>query len=289
MEKSFKISQIDAFTDEPFKGNPAGVMFAEGLTNEEMLAIAKEMNLSETAFITPSEIADYKLQWFTPAVEVELCGHATIASLHYLYENGFVFKGQNITFDTLSGVLNCIYDGSKYFMQIPVPALSVYAGEREQILSALGITKAEADENVKWIILPSGYLYIYVKSLDVIGSLKPDFKKIQQISLPGYGVPQLVVYSPETKDETSFAHSRFFAPGYGIDEDPVTGSANGPLLMVLAELGFVKFEDELTIKTFEQGDFIGRAGRVTVQYNKTSKDLYISGKAATFLRGEIIL
>lgn len=289
MENKYGICQIDAFTSEPFKGNPAGVMFGSGLDEVAMQQIAKEMNLSETAFLSPSDVADYKLQWFTPAVEVELCGHATIASLHFLNRNGLLKKDQQVKFDTLSGVLNCKFDGEFYYMQIPVPKLTVYNGERDEILSALGITKEEADENVDWIILPSGYLYIYIKKLEVIGRLKPDFKKILNISLPGYGVPQLVVFSLETNDEGSFAHSRFFAPGYGIDEDPVTGSANGPLMMVLEKLGFVSFNDEITSKVFEQGDFLDRAGRVTVQYNKSTKELYIAGKAVTVINGEIIL
>ena len=289
MENKYSIFQIDAFTAEPFKGNPAGVMFADGLDSFQMQQIAKEMNLSETAFLTKSDIADYRLQWFTPAVEVELCGHATIGSLHFLKENNLLQQNQVIKFDTLSGVLNCKYDGGHYYMQIPVPKLSVYRGEREAVLNALGITSAEADENVDWIILPSGYLFVYINKLDVIGSLKPDFKKIVEISLPEYGVPQIVVFSLETKDEQSFVHSRFFAPGYGIDEDPVTGSANGPMMMVLEKLGFIKFDGEITERIFEQGDFLDRAGRVKVQYNKSTNELYIAGKAVTVIKGEISL
>ena len=87
MAKNYNIYQIDAFTDTPFEGNSAGVMFGEGLSSEQKQKIAREMNVSETAFLSPSQKADYKLQWFTPAVEVELCGHATIASLHFLFEN----------------------------------------------------------------------------------------------------------------------------------------------------------------------------------------------------------
>jgi len=289
MAAKHSICQIDAFTSEAFKGNPAGVMFGNELDSTEMQAIAKEMNLSETAFLSKSDIADYRLQWFTPAVEVELCGHATIASLHFLKENDLLKKDVPVKFDTLSGVLNCKYDGELYYMQIPVPELKVYNGGRDEILEALGITNADADDNVDWIFLPSGYLYINIRKLDVIGRLKPDFKKILQISIPGYGVPQLVVYSLETKDKDSFVHSRFFAPGYGIDEDPVTGSANGPMMMVLEKLGYVSFNNDITVKTFEQGDFLDRAGRVTVQYNKITGELYIAGNAVTVIKGEIIL
>ena len=87
MAKNYKIFQIDAFTENPFEGNSAGVMFNDNFSAEQMQKIAREMNLAETAFLSPSQKADYKLQWFTPAVEVQLCGHATIASLHFLHEN----------------------------------------------------------------------------------------------------------------------------------------------------------------------------------------------------------
>jgi len=289
MEKKYKISQIDAFTKVSFKGNPAGVMLADGLTETEMQSIAREMNLSETAFLTPSAKADYKLQWFTPACQVELCGHATIASLHFLNENGLLKEGQSVKFDTLSGILNCGYADGKYYMQIPVPSFSVYDGEKDEILKALGITEQEVNGKLDWLILPNGYLFININKISELGSLKPDFGKIKGIKIPGYGVPQIVAFTLETKDAGSYAHSRFFAPGYGIDEDPVTGSANGPLIMALNKLGLLSFTEEITEKTFEQGDFIGHDGRVSVKYNKKTNEIYIAGFAKTVLQGEIIL
>jgi trans-2,3-dihydro-3-hydroxyanthranilate isomerase len=289
MERKYSITQIDAFTDKPFKGNPAGVMFADGVPEAEKQSIAKEMNLSETAFLSKSGKADYKLQWFTPAVEVELCGHATIASLHFLLENGLLKSNQSVRFETLSGVLNCGFNGTNYYMQIPVPQISVYKGERTEILNALGVDEDETDSNIPWLILPSGYLYIYFKKLSSIGKLTPDFNAVKKINLPGYGIPQIVAFTLETVDKADFAHSRFFAPGYGLNEDPVTGSANGPFMLALNKLGFLNFENDITVKTFEQGDFVEREGRVTVQYDKIKNELYISGKAITVLRGEIIL
>lgn len=289
MERKYNINQIDAFTDKPFKGNSAGVMFADGISDADKQSIAKEMNLAETAFLSKSDKADYKLQWFTPAVEVKLCGHATIASLHFLHENGLLKNNGSVKFETLSGVLNCGFNGTNYYMQIPVPEISVYGGERAEILKALGADEDETDINLPWLILPSGYLYIYFKKLSAVGNLKPNFNAIKKINLDGYGVPLICAFTLEPADKENFAHSRFFAPSVGIDEDPVTGSANGPFIMVLNKLGLLDFENDITVKTFEQGDFINRAGRVTVQYDKIKNELYISGKAVTFLRGEIIL
>ena len=133
MAKEIEIFQIDAFTTEPFRGNPAAVTFSKDLREVEKQLIAKEMNLSETAFISESKIADYKLQWFTPTKEVNLCGHATIASLHVLFEKEMISENQNISFETLSGIINCAYKSGKYFMQIPTPQLNEFDGCKEEI------------------------------------------------------------------------------------------------------------------------------------------------------------
>ena len=115
MAKKINIYQIDAFTNKPFQGNQAAVCFADGLTKNEMQLIANEMNLAETAFISKSDNADFNLRWFTPTTEVELCGHGTIASLHFLNENGKLKDNSEITFDTLSGVLKCKFQRWKIF------------------------------------------------------------------------------------------------------------------------------------------------------------------------------
>ena len=151
MGKKIEIFQIDAFTDKPFSGNPAGVTFAEGLTSEEMQLIAKEMNLAETAFLGKSDKANYHLRWFTPAVEVELCGHATIASLHFLNENKLLKEGQEITFDTKSGILKCRFENRKYFMQVPVYSMKEFTGNKNELLNCLGIMGKNIDEKIPFI------------------------------------------------------------------------------------------------------------------------------------------
>ena len=175
MAKEIEIFQIDAFASEPFLGNPAGVTFSNNLKENEMQLIAKEMNLSETAFISESRSADYKLRWFTPTKEVDLCGHATIASLHYLFENGKVLENQNITFETRSGIINCSIADGKYLMQIPIPQLSEFGGCKEEILDALDIDRLDVSD-LPFIILDNGYLFICVKSLHSLLKIKPDFK-----------------------------------------------------------------------------------------------------------------
>ena len=285
MGKKINIYQIDAFTDRPFSGNPAGVTFADVLTSEEMQLIAKEMNLAETAFLGKSDKADYHLRWFTPAVEVDLCGHATIASLHFLNENKLLKEGQEITFDTLSGILKCRFENGKYFMQIPIYSVKEFTEDKDKILNSLGIDKKDLNENVASLIVENGYLYINIKSLKALHNLKPDYKTLKELN--SHRKECVAVYTLETVDKESFAHSRFFAPYYGIDEDPVTGSMNGPLLQVLIKAGFIKDEGKEFNYTFEQGDVLGRRGRVGVRYSSAKKELYISGNAVTMLKGEM--
>ena len=287
MGKKIDIYQIDAFTDKPFSGNPAGVTFADGLTADEMQLIAKEMNLAETAFLGKSNKADYHLRWFTPAVEVELCGHATIASLHFLNENKLLNEGQEITFDTRSGVLKCRFENGKYFMQIPIYSVKEFTEGKDEILSSLGIDKKDLNENVPLLLAENAYLYINIKSLKALHELKPDYKELKKLNSKGKEC--VVVYTLDTVDRGSFAHSRFFAPYYGIDEDPVTGSMNGPLMQVLIKAGFIKGGGKELNYTFEQGDVLGRRGRVGVRYSSTKKELYISGNAVTMLKGEMAL
>ncbi|MCH7516798.1 MAG: PhzF family phenazine biosynthesis protein [Bacteroidetes bacterium] len=287
MKTLHDVYQIDAFTKQPFNGNSAVVIFADDLTDEEMQAIAKEMNLSETAFISSSDKADFKLKWFTPAIEVELCGHATIASLHYLAEREIIGKNSNVSFETLSGVLECRVDEDDYYMKLPVPEFKEFESEKSGILDVLGIKLNELDNRYPLMLQNNGNLFIYIKSLDVIKNLKPNFKELAKLSKEKGEFTEVTVFSTETIDEKNDAHLRFFAPYYGIDEDPVTGSANGALLLVLRKLGLVESNTEDKIFTFEQGDFLGREGRVKVKYSPHNNELIIAGNAVTILKGEL--
>ena len=286
MAKKIKIYQIDAFTKQPFHGNQAAVCFADELNQKEMQQIANEMNLAETAFISKSEKADYNLRWFTPTTEVELCGHGTIASLHFLNENGNLKDNQEITFDTLSGILKCRFKDGKYFMQIPILNMQEFIGNKEEILSALNIKKSEK-KPIPFILLENKNLYIHVDNLQILDAVSPDFNTLKEIILNKKEIGGIAVFTLETKEKENFAHLRYFAPAHGINEDIVTGSANGPLLLVLRQLGFLDSSIEEYSLTFEQGDIFNRPGRVGVTYSKRSNELYISGNATTILKGDL--
>ncbi len=287
MQKKIKVYQVDSFTDKPFSGNPAGVTFSEGLSEKEMQFIAKEMNISETAFLSKSKDADYKLQWFSPTTEIELCGHGTIASIHFLKEENKINSKQDLTFQTLSGILKCKADDNRYFMQIPIFNMEEFDQCKQELISVLDIHPAMLDDNVPFIQLSNKNIYIYIKELKYLHNLKPEFKALKELSIKN-NLGGVVVFTLETIDKNSYAHSRYFTPAHGIDEDPVTGSTNGPLLLVLKKLGFVKQSaDELSL-IFEQGDILGRKGRIGVTYYRDKNELYISGSAVTVLKGEMI-
>lgn len=288
MAKEIEIFQIDAFTTEAFNGNPAGVTFSNNLSENEKQLIAREMNLSETAFISNSTIADYKLQWFTPTKEVNLCGHATIASLHFLFEKNLISSHQHISLETLSGIINCASKVGKYFMQIPIPQLDDFNGCKEEILDALGIDRTDVSE-LPFILLDNGYLFISVNSLNALWKIKPDYKKLKELSNNKKQFFDIAVFTTETIEHNSSAHLRFFAPYHGIDEDPVTGSACGPLLLVLIKLGLIEnYIDDSFIK-IEQGDVLNRTGRVEVKFNLTKNELIIAGNAVTVFKGKFSL
>ncbi len=287
MKKIINVCQIDAFTDEPFRGNPAGVVFSDELSKEEMQYIAREFNVSETAFISKSDEADFNLQWFTPKVEVKLCGHATIASIHYLLQHGVIQNNSTVTFKTLSGILKGSTKDGLHSLSLPIPELKNFEGNKEEIIKALNCSKVSIPEKFPFILDDGGYLYIYISSLNDLMNIKPDFKKLSELSASGKGYDAFTLFTTETIDKKNHAHLRFFAPFYGIDEDPVTGSANGPLLLVLRELGLIEQNTENEIYKFEQGDVLDRKGRINVSYSSARNELIISGKAITVFKGEL--
>ena len=206
------IFQVDAFTSRLFSGNPAGVCVLPGPADERwMQSIAAEMNLSETAFLHAVEDG-YNLRWFTPATEVDLCGHATLASAHILWEQGFLEPDQLARFYTRSGLLTA---GRKSaWIEMDFPSELAEAIKAQPVLNqALGIEPLYTGQN------RFDYL-VEVASEALVRDMAPDFQKLS--NLPARGV---IVTAPSANPEFDFV-SRFFAPAVGIDEDPVTGSAH---------------------------------------------------------------
>lgn len=300
--KPVRVKHINAFTSEPFCGNPAGVVLdGRDLADSRMQAIAREMNLSETAFVLPPTVrkADLQLRWFTPSVEVPLCGHATIAAFHALAEEKMMGMRQpgKYTFrlQTKSGLLNVVvdkqYSGSVIEFQLPVPEFRVKRSISAALLKALGLRKHDLESNLP--TASHSYLYVPVKRFSKLKILRPDFEKLKRLCTSS-GYLGVCVFSLDTIEKSSAVHSRFFAPAAGINEDPVTGSANGPLGAYLYK--FLLSKDYL-IPWFlladgrmefigEQGDPIGRKGRVKIRIRGEGDSIQhvsIAGEAVTIL------
>jgi len=206
---------VDAFTNRPFAGNPAAVCVLESPADEAwMRLVAREMNLSETAFLHPIE-GGWALRWFTPAVEVKLCGHATLASAFTLWETGVLPSDQTARFHTLSGWLSCRRVDDWIEMDFPAQAC-------ELCPPPMGLAAALGCELVACGLNGMDYL-VEVANEGVLRGLKPNFTALAVLPVRG-----VIVTCRSESPEFDFV-SRFFAPAAGVNEDPVTGSAHGAL------------------------------------------------------------
>src|SRR5262245_8465205 len=203
---------VDAFTDRPFAGNRLAVCILPAWTADCWLqAVAAEMNMSETAFLVKTAHG-FDLRWFTPAIEVDLCGHATLASAHVIWQNGYAQPGRELSFSTRSGVLKAYQRDGEIELDFPLmPARQETAPPG--LIDALGVTPTFVGKS------QFDYL-IEIESDAELRRLQPDFKRLAALSMRG------VIVTARSSDPRFDFVSRFFAPGAGIDEDPVTGSAH---------------------------------------------------------------
>ncbi len=255
--------QIDAFTDRPFTGNPAAVCLLEAARDAEwMQAVAAEMNLSETAFVVPGN-GSFNLRWFTPTVEVDLCGHATLASAHALWTEGIVATDDPIVFETKSGLLTCARADGR--IELDFPALPLTDIEPpSDLMDALGITPSYVGESRL-------DHFVFVDEEQAVRSMQPDYATLR--TLPNRG---LIVTSASDDARFDFI-SRYFAPAAGIDEDPVTGSAHCCLAPYWAErLG----KSEMT-------GFQASARGGIVHVRVAGDRVVLGGEAVTVFRGTL--
>lgn len=253
--------QIDAFTTRIFSGNPAAVCPLDTWLEDDLLqAIAAENNLSETAFFVPTK-SGFHLRWYTPVAEVELCGHATLASVHVLFEI-LGYPGDTIIFETLSGILTVTRRGTLLIMDFPaappslcVPPVLLLEGLRQQPVEVLA-----ADD-----------YFVVFDCEDTVRSIRPDFAKLAELDLRGV----IVTASGQQVDFVS----RFFAPKFGIPEDPVTGSAHCSLTPYWsARLG----------KHLLAARQVSKRGG-DIQCELKGDRVALSGHAVTFMEAEIFV
>ncbi len=261
---SIKIYCVDAFTGKPYTGNPAAVCLLPAKKPDEwMQSVAREMNLSETAFLVPVKEGEYNLRWFTPLTQVDLCGHATLAAAHILWQTG-VFSGGRITFRTKSGPLTASRADNGVELDFPLIE-SERAGPQPELLEALGVT-----DPVEVMKAGPDYLVEARSEVDV-KKIDPDFTKLRKVNMRG-----VMVTAPGSDPEIDFV-SRFFAPAAGIDEDPVTGSAHcalGPYW------GGLLIKSELRARQIS-----ARGGELSVRLN--GDRVILTGKAVKVWEGTL--
>lgn len=258
------IVQIDAFTDVPFRGNPAGVCLLDSDRDAAwMQDVAREMNLSETAFLRRHDDG-YSLRWFTPASEVELCGHATLASAHHLFESGALAHDDVARFHTLSGLLTAQRRGDLIELDFPSKP-DAAADPPPGLIEALGVSPIYTGRS-KWDYI------VEVASEAVVRNAAPNFSQLKEVDARG-----VIVTSRSDSPAFDFV-SRFFAPRVGVDEDPVTGSAH----CVLAPFWSLR----LARAKFRAHQASARGGvlEVTLEGDRVK----IAGRAVTVLRGELL-
>lgn len=290
----YEVKIVDAFTTTRYAGNPCGVITrADGLNEAQMQAIARELNLSETAFVFPSIRADFSVRFFTPAKEIPLAGHPTIATMHTLFEEGRIevpAVGKRIVQELSIGVLPVhlerIANGVKVKMTQAKPEF-LRRLDKNVLATALGIESGDILAGVPPQVVSTGtpQAMIPVKSIDVLRRLRPDFQHLGDLEEFGeyYSTH---VFAIEALDPANRTHARHFAANAGIPEDPVTGSATGAMAAYLWKYGLVR---EPTFNA-EQGHLIGRPGVVEVEVDANGEDpveVRIAGTAITVLRGTI--
>lgn len=258
------IYQVDAFTDQPFAGNPAAVCVLEEQKSDKwMQNVAREMNLSETAFLL-KEGEGFRLRWFTPTVEVDLCGHATLASAHVLWEEGYLGPDESAHFKTRSGLLEA--GRRNGWIELNFPEKAPRPAELPEVMGqALGVKPQYIGRNEFDFL-------VEVDSEETLRNMKPDFNLLKDVQVRGI----IVTSQSETKDYDFI--SRFFCPAVGVNEDPVTGSAHCCLAPY--------WKDKLNKNELTAYQASERGGELKLKVG--SERVYLGGQAVTVVEGKLV-
>ncbi|QPV64016.1 PhzF family phenazine biosynthesis protein [Halosimplex litoreum] len=294
MTDTRRVQLVDAFTTEPMAGNPAGVVpEAADLADDQMAAIASELGASETAFVGSSDEADYRLRYFTPEREVDLCGHATVAAVASLSDRDEVADGTH-TVETEVGTLDVEVeaDGTVWLTQSP-PEIREVDVSLDEVADALGLDTpalsevgedlpiARASTGLPFLVVPVGYF-------EQLSAVEPDLDAVETLC-EETDTEGLYAFTFDTLEGEATLHGRSFAPLAGIPEDPVTGTASGAVGAYLRYQAALDTEDPLV---FEQGHFLDRPGRVLVDTREGEEGATaprVGGRAVTTLDGDLTI
>lgn len=286
--KTVKVYHYDAFSNKPNKGNPAGVVLdGNGLTEKEMQEVALEVGFNETAFPVKSDVADIRIRYFTPREEMDLCGHATMATIYALKSRGLLGEKMELTIETRAGILpiriNSTKDNELYItMKQASPQFEKFKGSKEDLARSIGLVIDDIEPNLPILYGSTGIwtLLIPIRKLSTFKMMKPDNKQFPTIlkEMPKASVHPFCL---ETDDPDAHMHARHFSsPFSGTIEDPVTGTASGVMGAYYAEYIVNDFDTKLTL-LIEQGIEIEKDGRVIAEVTKNDQtyDIEITGNA----------
>lgn len=291
----YQVKIVDAFTTRRYAGNPCGVVTrAEGLSDLQMQAIARELNASETAFVFPSSVADFRVRFFTPTKPIPLAGHPTIATMYTLADEGRIDLSRGVTRVTQEltiGILpvDISRDAAGSIRVVMTQAKPEFLRvlDRGAVALALGIEASDLIEDVPVQVVSTGtpQAMVPVRSLKVLKQLRPDLQRLGELEASGefFGAH---IFALDTFDAGNRTHARHFAASAGIPEDPVTGSASGGMAAYLWKYGLVRD----TKYTAEQGHLMGRPGHVDIEVDADGDEpteVRIAGTAVTVLTGTI--
>jgi trans-2,3-dihydro-3-hydroxyanthranilate isomerase len=302
MSRAVPVLHVDVFADRPFAGNPAAALLdADGLTEAQMQALAAEMGKAGTAFVSAptGSDADWRLRMFSPTRELGYSGHTTIAAVHALREAGRL-PGGRVTFETLSGLVRAEaqdrHEGALIWLEPPRIGLAPFRGPLPETLDVLGLPASKLGSWARPALTPDTDVLLPVDELGTLRQLAPDMTRLARLGTE-HRLRGFCVVAPKGLEPASASHSRFFAPHYGVPEDIVTGSVHSAIGVWLLEAGRLRPERGRVTFTAEQGDFLGRPGRVAVEVRVEAgtdgrdrvAGVRVGGRAVTVLSGSLHL
>lgn len=300
--QELQFMHVDAFTEVPYGGNPAGVVLgADNLSDEDILKIARELNVRETVFVSGSYKADYRFRYMSPTGEVNFSGHATVAAFHALVEEGFAEISQDVTMfslETRTQVLQVeiVRNDATGLHEVQITHkkpefLDTYDSVEYADALGIGLVDIMSLYPIQTVSTGLPILMVPVISLDALERVKPDWKKLKELSENADYVA-IQVFTKDAIEVTSDAHARHFAPGLGVQEDPVTGAAAGGQGSYMVHYGWISSVNPVSSIVIEQGYSMDRPGKVIVEVQGTQNDIQqvkVSGTAVTVMKGTIFI
>jgi PhzF family phenazine biosynthesis protein len=300
--RQLRFVQVDAFTQVPYGGNPAGIVFdADYLSDDTMMKIAQEMNVRETVFISQSDIADFKFRFLTPRSEINFSGHPTIAAFHALVESGNAEVVKDVTMfnlETKAGTfpIEIVKNETTGFHEVQITHerptfMATY--DPKDYLNALGLSLADllSPNPVQTVSTGTPHLMIPVNTLKSLERIKPNWDKLEELGKDADYI-SIEVFTRDTHEVTSDAHARHFAPKLGLYEDPCSGAGAGNMASYIMKYGLMEPTHPVTSIVVEQGHFVGRPGRIFVEVRGDQDDIEqvkVSGTAVTVLEGKLYI